>query len=153
MNGQLRIPTLHLVLDLGTISMVSCFKNGTYQRGGKDGPQDKWMLYIWFQGATDVMSIEILEKAIFEEVAEAIDTMGEVRTLDTKWKNDLMIEMQAYLKTTELVPSMLDCVRNLATQCLMSHKPKIDIINDLKKQLAHVNLTPGVSASLLGRIS
>ncbi len=141
MTGTLRIPSLHLVLDMKTVGMVSCFKNG-----------ERWMLYIWFQGAQDVLKIEIIEKAIFEEIAEAIDTLDDIRTLDTKWKNDLMIEIMAFLKTVVLIPSMVDTVKSVAMQCLLSHKTKVDILNDLKKQLGHVNLTPGVSASLLAKI-
>lgn len=149
MNGELRITSLHLVVDLKTTSMVSCFQNGE-----TTADRPKWMLYIWFQGAADVMSIEIVDPEIYKEVAEAIDGIGSVRTLDTAWKNDLFIEICQYLRDDKewVTDSLYATVQAIAKACMMTHKPKTDILNDLKKQLGCLNLTPGLSAGLLAKI-
>lgn len=145
MTGDLRVPSLSLVVDLKSVSMISCFRNGSTEAG-----RPKWKLYVWFQGATDICEIEIVDPEIFKEACEAIDAIGESNLLDTKWKNDLMIDLQAYLKKEDQwLESFKNAVVAIVKTGLMSHKPKTDIIVSIEKQFDCLVMGPGGRESLV----
>ncbi len=63
-----------------------------------------------------------------------------------------MIEIMSFVKTENLTSSLIETIKSIAQQCLLTHKTKADILNDMKKQLDWLKLTPGTAESLRARI-
>jgi hypothetical protein len=143
MKGEIRVPSLHLVLDLEQVSMISSFQNGR-----SEAARPKWMLYIQFNNAPDVFSLEIVDPAIYEEVCGAIDGIGQNEIYDTKWKTDLVNILQKELDEQRVLPIVMLVIKS----CLSSHKSKAEIYKDIWSHLKNLNLTPGIVCLLEERL-